>query len=104
MGHADFQDSKAIPAVMQLLEVIPNVDPMGWQALQEVWWRALSSGLQLLSTLVLHHHSLAHEFVQCEGVDMLVNRRLLKVELVSNVADAAHIVIDALLIVSQLSR
>lgn len=98
--HANFQDSKTIPTVMQFMGGIPQ----GWEAMGTVWWRALSASMQLLSTLVLHHHALAHEFVQCEGVQMLVNRRLLALELVSVDANASHIVIDALLIVSQLSR
>lgn len=102
--HANFQDAKTIPTIMQFMADIPNVHPQGLHTPDEVWWRALSAGMQLLSTLVLHHNTLAHEFVQCEGVQMLVNRRLLAMELVSMDANGSHVVIDALLIVSQLSR
>lgn len=102
--HANFQEYKTIPTVMQFMQGVPHVDPRGRKSSDEVWWRALSAGMQPLSTLVLHHHALAHEFVQCEGVQMLVNRGLLALELVSADAKASHIVIDALLIVSQLSR
>merc|ERR1712196_332012 len=70
--HANFQESKTIPMVMQFLGSIPNVDPAVWRASDEIWWHALSAGMQLLSTLVLHHHTLAHEFVQADGVQMLV--------------------------------
>jgi len=66
--------------------------------------------MQLLSALVLHHHALAHEFVQKEGLQAIAERRLLSADLVrqegrpSREAAGAHAVVDALLIVSQLSR
>jgi len=102
--HSDFQNFQSIPTVMHFFAGIPHVDPRGWQAMGEVWWRALTAGMQLLSTLVLHHHALAHEFVQGEGLRMLVERRLLALEFVTADANNSHIVVDALLIVSQLSR
>merc|ERR1712232_27504 len=89
---------------MQFLAGIPHVDLRGWQERGEVWWRALSAGTQLLSTLVLHHPTLAHEFVQHDGLKMVVDRRLLSAELVTADSTSAHIVVDALLIISQLSR
>jgi len=60
--------------------------------------------MQLLSTLVHHHHALAHEFVQHEGLQMLAERRLMSPELVAADTHSPTIVVDALLIVSQLSR
>eukprot|EP00931_Biecheleriopsis_adriatica_P076669 TRINITY_DN50357_c0_g1_i1.p1 TRINITY_DN50357_c0_g1~~TRINITY_DN50357_c0_g1_i1.p1 ORF type:complete len:1373 (+),score=271.71 TRINITY_DN50357_c0_g1_i1:149-4267(+) len=96
--HAEFQSYRTVATVMQFFAGFPKVEQGS-----EVWWPALSAAMQLLSTLVLQHHVLAHEFVQHEGLQMLVSRRLLAPELV--VADAgALVVVDALLIVSQLSR
>jgi len=73
----------------------------------EVWWRALSAATQFLSTLVLHHPALAHEFVQQEGPQMIMRRQLLSSDLVKaelSWSGTAEIVVDALLIVSQLAR
>ncbi|CAE8594802.1 unnamed protein product, partial [Polarella glacialis] len=100
----EFQNYRTVATVMQFLGSIPKVDVAAWRTHHcEGWWRALSAGMQLLSTLVLHNHVLAHEFVQHEGLQMLVERKLLSAELVASEA-GAHVVVDALLIVSQLSR
>jgi len=61
--------------------------------------------MQLISSLVLHHHALAHEFVQENGLQLLAARKLLSPEMVSVDSKYTHqIVVDSLLIVSQLSR
>merc|ERR1711959_640037 len=60
--------------------------------------------MQLLSTLVLHHHTLAHEFVQYDGLQMIVDRHLLASNLAETESMRSHVVVDALLILSQLSR
>lgn len=104
--HAEFQSGCTIPTVMQFLSSVPKVGPEGMQngrGYEPAWWPALSAAMQLLSSLVLHHHLLAHEFVQQEGLQMILSRRLLAPELASAEA-GAHVVVDALLIVSQLSR
>lgn len=107
--HEDFQNFRTVPSIMRFIELAPRLDPREWQAGSHVWCRALAASMRLLSTLVLHHHSLAHEFVQNAGTQMLSERRLLSVDLVSADANSAsnssaHTVVDALLIVSQLSR
>jgi hypothetical protein len=101
---SDLQNYKTVPIVMKFLASVPHVDPGSWQGMGQTWWRVLSAGLQLISTLAIHHHSLAHSFVECDGLHMIVDRRLLAVELVDADPVCAHIVVDALLIVSQLSR
>lgn len=84
-------------------------------AVGELWWRALAASMQLLSALVLHHHSLAHEFVLKDGLQLVVSQRLLASELTrvevlgAQARDGfpgggAHVVVDALLVISQLSR
>lgn len=82
--HADFQNFRTIPTIMQFLGGIPHLDPKGWQAMGEAWWRALAACLQLLGALVLQHPALARDFVQQEGLHLLTERRLLSAELAAD--------------------
>eukprot|EP00929_Paragymnodinium_shiwhaense_P007706 TRINITY_DN111616_c0_g1_i1.p1 TRINITY_DN111616_c0_g1~~TRINITY_DN111616_c0_g1_i1.p1 ORF type:complete len:1391 (+),score=295.62 TRINITY_DN111616_c0_g1_i1:196-4368(+) len=105
--HQDFLDCKTVPTVLRFLAPLSCRDQCAIQAMDEVAWRGLSAGTQFLSTLVLHHPALAHEFVQQDGPQMFTERRLLSAALVkAEMAwrGAADIVVDALLIISQLAR
>eukprot|EP00928_Gymnodinium_smaydae_P027090 TRINITY_DN21068_c0_g1_i1.p1 TRINITY_DN21068_c0_g1~~TRINITY_DN21068_c0_g1_i1.p1 ORF type:complete len:1428 (+),score=315.60 TRINITY_DN21068_c0_g1_i1:146-4429(+) len=108
--HADFQHFQTVQTVLTFLNGIPGSDVLWrggevcWQTpVGEVWWRTFGAGMQLLSTLVLHHQALAYEFVQHEGPQLIVARRLLSRELV-RFDLGSHAVVDSLLVVSQLSR
>lgn len=100
--YTEFQSFQTVYTVLQVLAGLPVAAPGSWRA-GDAASCSLSAGLQLLSTLVLHHHTLAHEFVQHQGLQMIVERRLLSVELAEE-PGGASIVVDALLVVSQLSR
>lgn len=105
--HADFQSFQTIATVLQHIAELPPGDFVSLRASGSVEFRAIAAGIQLLSALVLHHHSLAHEFVQREGLRMIAERRLLSAELVGDGrcdVECAHVVMDALLVVSQLAR
>jgi len=88
--HTVFQQRNTVQLTVQFLITAPR------SPLDDMWWRALTVGMQLLSSLVLHHRALAHDFEQ----------RLLSSDLVYDESDCSQtsIAIDALLIISQLSR
>merc|ERR1712032_511628 len=67
--YVDFQTYRTLPALLRFLSsVMPSLNPCRWQeARDEAWWCTWSSCMQLISSLVLHHHVLAHEFVQENG-------------------------------------
>jgi len=96
--HTELQTHRTIATILQFLAAAP-VDP-GNDSLTP----AVSSSLQLLVALVLHHHLLAFEFVQHGGLQMVVSRRLLCPGLATGSADGAAAVVDVLVIISQLAR
>eukprot|EP00438_Fugacium_kawagutii_P013316 Skav206496 [mRNA] locus=scaffold1128:168465:174749:+ [translate_table: standard] len=69
----------------------------------KTWWPCFCSGLHLLTVLVLEHQSLAHDFVEHEGMQMVKRRKLLSIDLVFS-EEGAVVVTDVLLILSQLAR
>lgn len=102
--HCEFQNFQTVASAIRFLCDLPHVDPRDWQGTGELWWRCLAAGMQILSALVLHHYTLAHEFVEQKGLQLIIDRRLLSADLVLADASSNHIVVDALLVISQLSR
>jgi len=105
--YMDFQSYRTLPALVQFVSnLMPSLSTCRWQdGKDEAWWCTLSSCMQLLSSLILHHNSLAHEFVQENGLQLLAARKLLSPEMAAVDSKYAHqIVVDSLLIVSQLAR
>lgn len=107
--HVHFQSFGAVPVVLYLLELLPPVGGKGLQYPLEPESVALAAGMQFLSSLVLHHPDLAREFVDCKGLQLLEQRRLLAPELTGALSTNGDrigetLVVDALLILSQLLR
>lgn len=94
--HQEFQRYHTVASLLQLLG---NSAEQG----SNTWWPCFCSGLHLVTVLVLEHHSLAHEFVKHEGIQVLKRRRLLSMELVLS-EEGAAVVTDVLVILSQLAR
>jgi len=106
-GFADLQGLQTVATVLQYISRLPMAE---LACFDDIYSRAVAAGVQLLSSLVLHHHALAHEFVQHDGLQMIADRHLLSAALVRDEqgnakdSDRTHVVMDSLLIVSQLAR
>lgn len=109
---ADLQRCQTVKMVLNFLSGAPTglvAAAVGFGGpVDELWFRALGSCVQLLSVLATQHQGLAHEFVQQDGLRLFSEQRLLSAELASAEVrgglSGAQLVADALVVISQLSR